>query len=150
MLLEDKLWKVEGGAVAGVIYGALPNKSNSRKIGRAGQGRSARPIIMKDPKALVFARRFAVVVMAARYRLGQAVPLIGATSMDDLRKGVPKLYLTATVYGDFTRDLDVELLPDLLQHNEIINNDKAIRRKHYDWDLDTRHPRVEFEIGFLK
>jgi hypothetical protein len=150
MLLEDRLWKTDRGAIAGVIYGALPNKSNSRKIGAIGRGSSARPILMKDPKAMTFGKRFAAVVMIYQGALGRDLPLVGATSMKDLSKGRKLLSLTATVHGNFERDLDVELLPDLLQANGLINNDRAIRRKHYDWRPDTINPRVEFEIGFLE
>ena len=145
MVREDRLWVLEGGAVAGVVHGFLPNKSNSRKIGRVHGGR---PIIMKDQEALALEERFAVIVLASC--LGQAVPLVGATKVEDLKRGIPKLYLTAVVYGDFRRDLDLELLPDLLQKNGVINNDRAIRRKAYDWELDQENPRVLFEVGLLR
>lgn len=131
----------EGEVVRGVLHGELPTKSNQRRIFRG--------ISIKSQKALDFTERVKVV---ASYCIGQVGhPFIGATSRQDLKRGMRLLYLKATVYGDsFQRDLDVELLPDALQHAGVINNDRSIRQKFYWWELETQNPRVEFEIGYIE
>jgi len=129
----------KGEAVHGVLFSELPTKSNQRRIFRG--------ISIKSAKALHFVER--VKTVAAYSRWGEQ--LVGATSADDVKRGLPFLYLKAQVYGDsFQRDLDVELLPDALQEAGIINNDRAIREKHYWWALDKANPRVHFEIGYIK
>lgn len=144
MVHEDRLWVQPGGSIAGYVWGDLPNKSNQRKIGRV----RGRPIIMKSKEALEIEERFKTIVSASD--LGPAAPLVGATSQDDVKRGIPFLFLDVTVYGkSFARDLDCELLPDLLQKNGVINNDRAIRRKAYRWVHDPKSPRVEFEVGVV-
>lgn len=141
MVREDKLWVEAPGVIRGVLWGTVPNKSNRRRLFRVG----GRPMFAKSIEAVDLEEKFKVVVLASC--LGRT-RLVGATSERDLKKGLPILYLQAHVYGDFIRDLDLELLPDLLQKNGLINNDRAIRRKRYDWSLAKGDlQRVEFEIG---
>ncbi len=124
-------------SIHGVLFGELPTKSNQRRIFNG--------ISIKSQKALDFVRRVGIV---ASYCLGPT--MVGATSRADLKKGLRLLYLKAHVFGDsFQRDLDCELLPDALQEAGLINNDRAIREKHYFWTLETQRPRVVFEIGYL-
>ena len=60
------------------------------------------------------------------------------------------LYLEATIfYPDMRRDLDGELLPDLLQKSKLVKNDRYFRRKTYVGRIDKENPRVEFEIGVI-
>lgn len=146
MVHEDRLWRNRDGSIGGVVYGSLPNKSNSRRLGRTWSGR---PILRKEKAAEEFEERFAVVVLASQHALGQGLPLVGATNTREYVIGVRVFRFRAAVYGDFKRDLDCELLPDLLQKNGLINNDRAIRKKLYEWYPDADHPRVEFEIGFM-
>lgn len=129
----------EGEVVRGVLHGELPTKSNQRRI---FNGRS-----IKSQKALDFVER---VKLVASYCIGQVGhPFIGATTVKDMRRGVPFIYLKTTVYGDsLMRDLDVELLCDALQHAGLINNDKALRPKFSWWGYDPENPRVEFELGY--
>lgn len=131
----------EGEVIRGVLHGELPTKSNQRRI---FNGRS-----IKSQKALDFTERVKIVARAFAGRIGH--PLVGATNVQDLRRGRQLLYLSAMVYGEsFLRDLDVELLPDALQHAGVINNDRAIRRKFYWWMLEPKNPRIVFEIGYFK
>jgi len=59
------------------------------------------------------------------------------------------MYFKAYVYGESCmRDLDLELLPDALQHAGLINNDRAIRGKFYWWELEKENTRVVFEVGY--
>lgn len=152
----SEIWTAED-VVRGCLYGALPNKSNSRTIGRVragarcrarGRRRAFRPIIMKDPKALAYEHSFCRLVKRAR--LGAAARLVGATSSSDLDAGLHLLYLDVHVFGNFKRDLDCELLPDLLQKAGIINNDRALRQKRYRWTFQAKFPRVEFEVGYVE
>jgi hypothetical protein len=144
------LWVREDGGIGGILFGTLPNKSNSRTIGKVRRrgGRGFRPILMKDKQALALQEAFGWIVL--RSRLGAAIPLYGATNGLDLRRGVKPLHFEAHVHGDFTRDLDVELLPDLLQKAGVINNDRAIRSKRYRWTFTTSKPRVEFFIRAMQ
>lgn len=129
----------EGEVVRGVLHGELPTKSNQRRIFRG--------ISIKSQKALDFVER--VKLVATYSNFGEQ--LIGATSMKDMRRGVPFIYLKTIVYGDsLMRDLDVELLCDALQHAGVINNDKALRPKFSWWVYDPENPRVEFEIGYIE
>jgi hypothetical protein len=126
------------GSVYGTIIGDLPNKSNSRRLFGG--------ISIKSQGALDFVKK----VKIAALFIGNLYPLEGATNQTMAKRGIPFLVLTARVYGkDFMRDLDVELLPDALEAAGVIKNDRAIRQKHYYWELDTKNPRTEFEIGFL-
>lgn len=129
----DRLWDAVDGrkAVYGIIHGPLSNKSNSRQLVYfGGQAR-----LIKSPDA----RKYEKVFEAAVWRSsGRVSPLPPDT----------KLYLYATVYQEnLRRDLDCELLPDLLQKSGIIRNDRNVWRKQYERKLDKLNPRVEFEIG---
>jgi len=127
-----------GEAICGRLHGELPTKSNQRRIFNG--------IPIKSQKALDFVER--VKFVASYSRFGE--PLLGATSAKDYRRGGRFLYLKVQVFGDsLQRDLDCELLCDALQDAGVINNDRAIRRKFYWWELDAENPRVEFEIGYI-
>lgn len=140
----DQFVRRTPGAISGVLYGTLPNKSNSRRVFRLAGGRT---IVSKSAEAIDFVDR--VKQVATYSKVGE--PLVGATSEKDFLHGVPLLYLKTTVYGEsFLRDLDVELLCDALQHAGLINNDRAIRGKFYWWELDKENPRVVFEIGYAE
>lgn len=138
----DRLWVVGEDRIAGVIYGDMPNKSNSRQIVHV----KGRPLVIKSGKARKLSQRFMDIVAWSQLPPG-SIPLKGATNAKDLKDGVPTLYLHAHVYGDFRRDLDVELLPDLLQKSNVIMNDRAVRFKKYAWTYEPETPRVEFEVG---
>ena len=126
----DRLFLVEPGKISGVIHGSLANKSNSRKIVTV----RGRPMIIKSKEAREYEEKFRIAV------LGSACGTVEGE----------KLYLKATVYQEnMRRDLDVELLPDLLQKNGVIRNDRQIWEKHYVRQLDKLNPRVEFEIGVV-
>lgn len=129
----DRLWPVGPDVVAGVIHGQLPNKSNSREIVRVG----GRFLLIRSKEARRYDRRFESAIERSS----------GLVQIDP----EARLYFKATVHQEnLRRDLDVELLPDLLQKFEIIKNDRAIWRKEYERRLDRENPRVEFEIGVLK
>jgi len=130
----DRLWMVGPSAVAGVIHGPLSNKSNSRQIVMV----KGRAMVIKSKDARQYEKQFE----AAVWR--------GARDLVNLPED-SRLYFKATVYQEnMRRDLDCELLPDLLQKFGIIKNDRAIFEKHYYRKIDKLNPRVEFEIGVLK
>jgi len=134
------IFETSPGVLEGVLYGDMPTKSNQRKVYKLAGGRR---LFGKSAKALNFVER---VEGTAKYTNAKG-PLQGATSRGDLKAGLRPLVLSAVVYGaSWSRDLDVELLPDALQKAGFINNDRAIREKHYWWRLDRRNPRVEFSI----
>ena len=124
------------GTIAGVIYGDLPNKSNSRRL---FNGRS-----IKSQAALDFVER--VCLSAGLIK----APLVGATNKKDFLKGIPFIELSVHVHADsFKRDLDCELIPDALQKAGVVKNDRAIREKHLWWTFDEKNPRIEFEIRLI-
>lgn len=94
-----------------------------------------RPLVIKSPEARKYESQFEAACAANTSMLGR------------LPDGA-KLYFRATVYQkNLVRDLDCELLPDLLQKNHLIGNDRAIWKKEYERRLDKEVPRVEFEVG---
>ena len=116
-----------------MIHGALENKSNAKKIAFV-HGRS---MIYQDKAVKKYIQKFEEAVCQS---LGVIEPL-----QDSAR-----LYFNATVYQEnMRRDLDCELLPDLLQNAGLINNDRLIWVKHYERKIDKENPRVEFEIGVI-
>ncbi len=179
----DRLWMVDPGTIRGVIYGPLPNKSNSKQIvmiprkdidpatisvpevssavqsavelwpedlratfeeyvrevrRRAVEVQAKRPLVIKSKEARSYEGQFEEACLANAATLGR------------LPDGA-KLYFRAVVFQkNLLRDLDCELLPDLLQKNNLIGNDRAIWRKEYTRELDKQNPRVEFEIGVLE
>lgn len=129
----DRLWDAVDGrkAVYGIIHGPLSNKSNSRQLVNFG----GRPMLIKSKDAREYESQFEAAVWRST---GNVSPLPPDT----------KLYLRATVYQEnMRRDLDCELLPDLLQKFNIIKNDRQVWRKEYERRLDKLNPRVEFEVG---
>lgn len=129
----DRLWAVSPGVVRGVIHGALPNKSNAKRIGMM----KGRPILFQDKTVTDYKARFEDAVWKS---LRHLTPL-----PEDAR-----LYFKAVVYQqNLLRDLDCELLPDLLQKFNVIKNDRAIWKKDYERRIDKENPRAEFEIGIL-
>lgn len=153
-LSRSEIW-LEGDVLRGVIYAALPNKSNSREIGRVAVsararragGRRFRPILRKGRKALAFEDLFRQIVR--RSKLIDA-RFDGATNAEQLARGCKVLHLKVHVHGNFVRDVDCELLPDLLQKAGLINNDRAVRAKTYRWTYRASRPRFEFELGYLE
>lgn len=134
----DRISRNTPDSISGVLHGVLPNKSNGRRI--------VRGMSIKSQLAIDFVE--CVKCVASYSRFGKR--LDGATNERDWRRGKPLLYLKVFVYGEsFSRDLDVELLQDALQHAGVLNNDRAIRRKAIWWDLDKENPRVVFEVGYL-
>jgi hypothetical protein len=130
---EDRLWSVSPGVIRGVIHGALENKSNAKKVAFV----RGRMMVYQDKSVKQYIQRFEGAVCQS---LGDLDPL-----PEDA-----KLYFNATVYQEnMRRDLDCELLPDLLQSAWLINNDRFIWVKHYERRIDRENPRVEFEIGVL-
>lgn len=129
----DRLWTADGGAIRGVIHGALPNKSNAKKIALV----RGRMMMFQDKTVKSYIDQFEDAVWRST---GDLTPL-----PDDV-----KLYFKATVYQEnMRRDLDVELLPDLFQKFNLLKNDRAIWRKEYQREIDKAFPRVEFEIGVI-
>lgn len=127
----DRLWMVGPGIVRGIIHGPLPNKSNAKKIGM----RRGRPIMFQGPEVVGYRERFESAVWGSLRGLEQ-LP-------EDA-----KLYFKVTVHQEnMVRDLDCELLPDLLQRFNVIKNDRAIWHKVYTRAIDKANPRAEFEIG---
>lgn len=128
----DRLWSVGPGIIRGIVHGVLGNKSNSRKLVLI----KGRIVPIKEKAARTYEERFEEAVWRS---LGKICVLQGE-----------RFYLTATIfYEDMRRDLDGELLPDLLQKSGIIKNDRAIWKKSYERKLDKQNPRVEFEIGVI-
>ena len=129
----DRLWAVGPGIIRGVMHGPLENKSNSKVIVRI----RGRWTMVQGPEVVKYSERFEFAVWGS---LRNIHPL-----PDDA-----KLYFKATVYQEnMLRDLDAELLPDLLQRNKIIKNDRAIWKKDYERKIDRENPRVEFEVGVI-
>jgi len=129
---QDRLWAVGPAAIRGIIHGVLGNKSNSRRLVLI----KGRIVPIKEKAAIQYEDRFEETVWKC---LGKLFQLEGE-----------KFYLRAKVYyPNMLRDLDVELLPDLIQKAGIIRNDRAIWRKEYERGLDKENPRVEFEIGVI-
>lgn len=126
-----RLWMADSGTILGCIPGGLPNKSNSRKLVMFGK----RPGLIKSEEAREYEAKFEDVVWRSLKGLAQLPP-------------DAKLYFHATVWQqDLRRDLDCELLPDLLQKFNVIKNDRQIWRKEYTRKIDRDNPRVEFQIG---
>jgi Holliday junction resolvase RusA-like endonuclease len=120
--------------IRGTIHGALPGKSNSRRlVPFRGRMRS-----IKAQDALDFLARFDV------------------AASDDIRlamSGVDpdaRWSLHATVYqANLRRDLDIELLCDALQKSGVIANDRAIWEKHARREIDKARPRVEWKVRVM-
>lgn len=136
----DRLWSPSPGRVAGVIHGSLPNKANSRQIVmvprvKGGDPNDKRPLVIKSKDA----RKYDAVVekaVAESDLTGAGLPLEGV------------LYFKVVVYqADLRRDLDCELLPDLLQKHGVLKNDRSLWHKEYHRKIDKACPRVEFEVG---
>lgn len=131
----DRLWLVRPGAIAGIIHGQLPNKSNSKQIVMVGPRGNKRAMVIKSPEARAYGDQFE----EACWRSARYLSPIDPES---------QLYFKALVYVDnMRRDLDVELLPDLIQKSGIIKNDKAMWDKHYRRAIDNLNPRVEFLVA---
>jgi hypothetical protein len=127
----DRLWTVGPGVIRGIVHGALPNKSNSKKLVPI---RGRMRIIQGDD-----VREYTARFEDACWRSCKAV--------EPLPEGA-KLYLKAVVWQqNLQRDLDCELLPDLLQRFNLITNDRAFWKKDYLRRLDRENPRTEFELG---
>lgn len=124
----DRLWLVRPGAIAGIMHGPLPNKSNSRQLVHfGGQAR-----LIKSKEARAYEDQFEEAVWRSTKYLEQIDP-------------TREIKFKAMVYQEsMRRDLDAELLPDLLQKFEVIKNDRAMWEKHYRRGLDPLNPRVEF------
>lgn len=91
-------------------------------------------MVIKSTEARKYEQQFAC---AATYSILNGLP-------------VPweKMAITAVVYQEnLRRDLDCELLPDLLQKVGVIQNDRAFWYKNYIRAIDKRNPRVEFRIA---
>jgi hypothetical protein len=130
----DRLWMVDPGTIRGLVHGQLPNKSNSKRIIFF----KGHPKLTSGQDVVDYTSRFELAVWANLSKLGQLPE-------DE------KLYLKATVHQEnMQRDLDCELLPDLLQRFNIIKNDRAFWRKEYERRLDRENPRVEFEVGLWR
>ena len=115
-------------SIEGTIHGALPNKSNARRIVRC----RGRMLVIKAKDALEFEDRFRVAVLASDL---VCIPFAG------------KLSLTVDVYQEnLRRDLDCELLCDVLQKTGVIENDRAIWAKHYQRFIDKQNPRTQFRL----
>lgn len=129
----DRLWAVGPGVIRGIIHGPLVNKSNAKKIGKI----RGRWMIFQGQEVKDYIAKFEDAMWRSTGKIS-ALP-------EEAR-----LYFKATVYQEnLRRDLDCELLPDLLQKFEVIKNDRAIWRKEYQRELDRDNPRVEFEIGVI-
>lgn len=129
----DRLWVTEAGTIRGVIHGPLENKSNAKQIARV----HGRLMMFQGKQVKDYIRRFESAVASS------------AAGLKMLPEG-EKLYFKAVVYQkNLLRDLDCELLPDLLQKFGLIKNDRQVWLKHYERFIDKENPRVEFEIGVL-
>ncbi len=130
----DRIWMVDPGTIRCLIHGPLPNKSNSKKIIFL----HGHPRLMSGQDVVDFTTQFETMVWSN---------LRGLSPLPEDEK----LYLKATVHQqNMQRDLDCELLPDLLQRFNIIKNDRAFWRKEYERRLDKENPRVEFEVGLWR
>ena len=120
-----------------MIAGTLPNKSNSRTVAQVGPKDARRMLFIKSDEARKYEKAFEQAI--------QSSPLF--TPLPEKAK----LYFKVTVYQEnLRRDLDCELLPDLLQKFGAIKNDRLIYRKEYERQIDKENPRVEFEIGVMR
>ena len=129
----DRLWSVGPGIIRGVIHGALVNKSNAKKIGKI----RGRWMMFQGQEVKDYQQKFEDAMWNSTGKISQ-LP-------EDA-----KLYFKATVYQEnLRRDLDCELLPDLLQKFSVIKNDRQIWRKEYQREIDKDCPRVEFEVGVI-
>ena len=128
----DRLMAAGPGIIRGVIHGVLGNKSNSKRLVII----KGRLVPIKEKAALAYEEKFEDAVFAS---LGNLSPLEGE-----------RFYLKAKIYYEnMRRDLDGELLPDLLQKAGILKNDRLLWRKEYERGIDKNNPRVEFEIGVI-
>lgn len=139
-----KIWQKSDGSILGLFPGDLPNKSNSREIVYRNSKRGRRvPFTKKSGPAIAFVQK---VVLAAT--INPVRQLVGVTNQEDFEAGGGTLTLAVIVYADsWKRDLDCELIPDALQEAGLINNDRAIRQKFYQWRFDAKNPRVEFKVS---
>ena len=127
----DRLWAISPASIRGVIHGSLPNKSNAKKIGYV----KGRPMIFQDKAVRDYIEQFEEAVWRSLKEI-HPLPEDG------------ELYFKALVHQDsMRRDLDAELLPDLIQKFNVIRNDRAIWEKKYRRAIDRENPRVEFLIA---
>lgn len=98
--------------IGGQILGELGNKSNNRRAIRMGK----RIAFIKEPKALMLEKVF----MARALMTKRPFILTGKLRLN--------VFVTPK---NMRRDLDCELLPDLLQKAGLIRNDRDIWEKHY-------------------
>ena len=126
--MGGKLWTVNG-ALHGVVHGVLANKSNSRQA----VPMHGRYIWIKEKAAHSFEKSFMEAV---------------STSCG-LKWTQPSGYLGLEVvawYADWRRDLDCELIPDMLQKAKLIDNDRYITIKLYRRRTNKDFPHVEFKL----
>lgn len=160
---EDRLWlapmPAEPGlfadgagrsrvALHGVIHGWVPSMKNSREIGWAFKsGGGKRAILRLSPMAQKFKTDFKAAAILSDLD-SDALPLHGVTTIEDWKKGRhDRLVLNAVMYVDtLIRDVDVELLKDVLQDERLIENDRGIWETHVRREVDELRPRVEFTV----
>lgn len=131
--MNSMLWRDAAG-VGGVVMGALPSKSNQRRIVRIrvrGTGRT-RPLLIRSREALLYEGAFIGLVEHSGLT---GLPLEGPLSLE-----------TIVYQPDNRRDLDIALFQDCLQRSGVIRNDRQIVRISAQKKLDKRNPRVEFRV----
>jgi Holliday junction resolvase RusA-like endonuclease len=133
----DRLWLPTEGVVCGVVHGALPSKANSRKLVTVGAPGNRRPLFIKSADAREYEEQFRLAVLSSN--LGNTIPL-----------GHEKLELHVVVFQEsLRRDLDIELLCDVLQKSGVIVNDRRFWRKVMERRIDKANARVEFTVRAL-
>lgn len=113
--------------VSFAIEGVVPSLKNQKRISR---GR------MHDDAQVVAYKRDFGLLLPARLR--------------DLQMGSARRFLRVDVriyHDSWRRDIDAEIVFDLLQASGVISNDRWIRTKFIDGTrIDPLHPRAEIDI----
>jgi hypothetical protein len=119
---------------SGRISGDLPPKANSRKIARHGSLLR----VIKSREALAWAKRFRALAQATllNYRF---------KPVEGTKDNQFELHVSVT-YSSWRRDVEIELLKDVIQDAGIINNDRWITRLVVDRTVDRRTPRTEWRL----
>lgn len=121
-----------GTAIKFTVFGKPVSLKNSRNIAgfRNPETGKTRRIPVKSAKLLGFERAFLAQVPASAK---QCLTADVAVTID-------------AYYPDRRSDLSLEAVYDLLETAGVIKNDRQVKRKIENWNLDRANPRLEIEI----
>lgn len=116
------------------IFGETHSKANSRKL--IPNKKTGRIYSIKSQGALDYVESFLGQIQRRRYqRGGGGLPVEPITC---------KLVMYCTIfYKDERKDLDESLVMDCLEKSGVVKNDRQIRTKFIDHEIDKFNPRTE-------